>query len=233
MAKISHENLIKEINAKGFILINDADYKNMQSPITIQCLKGHTIDTNLETFRKASFVCPICDGATDFHKPLNVPAKEGFRIVAFDQATEKMGISIYDGGKLVYCDLITFSGDVTTRLCKIRSFIEDTVIARWEPDFMVFEDIQYQQNIMTFKILAMLLGVCETCARKAGIDYEVVLPKVWRSGIGYSGKNRAEEKRLAIETVQKMFRINVSEDVAEAILIGKYATRQHKSTKAF
>ena len=43
----------------------------------------------------------------------------------------------------------------------------------------------------------------------------------------------AEEKKLAIETVQKMFRINVSEDVAEAILIGKYATRQHKSTKAF
>ncbi|MCI6994975.1 MAG: hypothetical protein MR875_09010 [Methanobrevibacter sp.] len=75
-------------------------------------------------------MCPICDGATDFHKPLNVPAKEGFRIVAFDQATEKMGISIYDGGQLVYCDLITFSGDVTTRLCKIRSFIEDTVIAR-------------------------------------------------------------------------------------------------------
>ena len=43
---------------------------------------------------------------------------------------------------------------------------------------MVFEDIQYQQNIMTVKILAMLLGICETCAREAGIDYEVVLPKV-------------------------------------------------------
>ena len=43
---------------------------------------------------------------------------------------------------------------------------------------MVFEDIQYQQNIMTFKILAMLLGICETCARKAGIEKEDVLPKV-------------------------------------------------------
>ena len=38
---------------------------------------------------------------------------------------------------------------------------------------MVFEDIQYQQNIMTFKILAMLLGICETCARKAGIDFRL------------------------------------------------------------
>ena len=86
---------------------------------------------------------------------------------------------------------------------------------------------------MTFKILAMLSGVAQTCARKAGIDFDVVLPKVWRSGLGFSGKTRAEEKALAKQKVKEWFGIDANEDMAEAILIGKYASKFHKSTRAF
>jgi hypothetical protein len=41
------------------------------------------------------------------------------------------------------------------------------------------EDIQYQQNgILTFKVLAMLLGVVQTCCAAAHIPYEAVSPNV-------------------------------------------------------
>ncbi len=234
MAKIKHEELIKEVEQKGFKLIDDSQYQNMKSTITVMCDKGHEIDTNLETFRKISFVCPICDGVKNVYIPTNkLPEKNGYRVVAFDQATERMGVSVFDSGKLVYYDLYTFTGDVVTRLCKIRSLIEDTIIPRWKPDFVMFEDIQYQNNIMTFKVLAMLLGICETVTRHAGVEYGVVLPKVWRSGIGYSGRNRAEEKALAKKTVKEMFGVVSNEDTCEAILIGKYATKFHQSKRAF
>ena len=233
MAKLTHDQLAKEVNGKGFVLIDDSNYKNMDSPITLRCLKGHVIDTNLKSFRHVSFACPICDGAVEFKKPTHVPEKNGFRIVAFDQATEKCGVSIWDAGKLVYCDLFIFSGDMVSRLCKFRSLLEDIIIPNWKPDFLAFEDIQYQNNIMTFKVLAMLSGVAQTCARKASIEFDVVLPKVWRAGVGINGKNRAEEKALAKAKVKELFNIDANEDMAEAILIGKYASKFHQSTRAF
>lgn len=43
---------------------------------------------------------------------------------------------------------------------------------------IVFEDIQYQNNILTFKTLAMLLGSSLVATRAANIKYETVLSKV-------------------------------------------------------
>lgn len=79
----------------------------------------------------------------------------------------------------------------------------------------------------------MLSGVAQTCARKASIEFDVVLPKVWRAGVGINGKNRAEEKALAKAKVKELFNIDANEDMAEAILIGKYASKFHQSTRAF
>ena len=40
------------------------------------------------------------------------------------------------------------------------------------------EDIQYQNGIITFKILAMLLGIIEEVCAENNIPYEVVSPNV-------------------------------------------------------
>ena len=41
------------------------------------------------------------------------------------------------------------------------------------------EDIQYQTNgLMTFKVLAMLLGIVETACGKMGAPFETVSPNV-------------------------------------------------------
>jgi hypothetical protein len=98
------------------------------------------------------------------------------------------------------------------------------------------EDIQYQANgILTFKILAMLLGIIQEVCCENNIEFDVVQPNVWRKYAGTNGKNRREEKILSVAKVKEKFGINVSDDVAEAILIGIYGTRTHapKITMAF
>jgi hypothetical protein len=131
MAKLSREQVIKEVKAKGCGLVDMSNYQNMLSIITIQCGRGHTIETNLDTLRKPSFRCPTCEGAEfKLDIPKQIPEKSGFRVVGFDQATEHIGVSVYDAGKLVFYDYFHFTGDLATRLVKIRSLIEDIVIVQ-------------------------------------------------------------------------------------------------------
>lgn len=236
MGKLSHKQIAEEIFSRGYELVDDSNYTNMNSRITIKCPQGHLVETCLADFRKVSFTCPVCDKDIIFVNPRAVPEKKGFRIIAFDQATERFGLSIYEEGKLIFYSLYTFSGDLVHRLVKIKKFVQDIVLKEWKPDVIIMEDIQYQQNgILTFKVLAMLLGILQELCSENNIEFEAVSPNVWRKYAGTNGKNRREEKILSIAKVKEKFGISVSDDVAEAILIGFYGVRTHsqKITTAF
>ena len=230
MAKLTHEQIAEEIRCKGYELIDDSNYTNMNSRIIIKCEKGHLIETCLADFRKPSFTCPVCDSNVEFINPTDVPAKGNkYRVVAFDQATENFGISVFDGGELIYYKLYVFSGDLNSRLVKAAKLVRDIVIDKWQPDYIVMEDIQYQSNgILTFKVLAMLLGVIQTICREKEVEFECVSPNVWRKYAGTCGKSRREEKMLSVAVVKEKYNIKVSDDVAEAILIGRYGSMMHK-----
>lgn len=236
MAKLTHQQINEEIYSRGYELVNDSSYKSMNSRIIIKCPHGHLIETTLADFRKVSFTCPVCDKSISFINPDKVPPKQNYRLIAFDQATEKFGLSIFENGKLIFYNLYTFSGDLIHRLVKIKKFVLDIVIKEWKPDFIVMEDIQYQSNgILTFKVLAMLLGIIQELCSENDIDFEAVAPNVWRKYAGTNGKNRREEKLLSIAKVKEKFNVAVSDDVAESILIGLYGVRAHsaKITTAF
>lgn len=228
MAKLSHEQIAEELCAKGYELVNDDNYSNMNSRIVIKCEKGHLIETTMADFRKPSFTCPVCDRNVDFKNPTDVPAKKGYRLIAFDQATEKFGISIFENGKLIYYTLYQFSGDLVSRLVKAQKLVRDVVLDKWNPDFIVMEDIQYQNGILTYKVLAMLLGVIQTNCAEKNIPYECVSPNVWRKYAGTCGKTRREEKMLSVAMVHEKYGIKVSDDIAEAILIGRYGVMNHQ-----
>ena len=91
------------------------------------------------------------------------------------------------------------------------------------------EDIQYQYGaVLTYKILAMLLGIIEVACNEANVKYEVVSPNVWRKYAGTAGKSRREEKMLSVAVVKEKYGVKVTDDVAEAILIGRYGAMNHK-----
>ena len=228
MAKLSKEQIAEELKVKGYELIDAEHYQNMASRIIIKCPEGHLIETCMADFRKPSFTCPNCDKNIDFINPKAVPPKKGYRVIAFDQATEHFGLSIFEDGELIFYNLYVFSGALNARMVKIKRLLENVIIPEWEPDFIVFEDIQMQNGYITFKVLAGLLGLIETICGDKEVPYEVVSPNVWRKFAGTCGKTRAEEKKLSIAVVQEKYGIKVSDDVAEAILIGRYGAMAHK-----
>lgn len=229
MGRISKEAIAAEVAVKGYELVDASEYKNMDSEITLMCPKGHSFKTSLTNFRLASFECPECNKAIKFVNPTAVPQKNGYRVIAFDQATERFGLSVYDDGKLVFFNLYTFNGYVAERLALIKNFVQNIVIKEWKPDYIVMEDIQYQYgNVLTYKILAMLLGVLETVCTEEKIEYEVVSPNVWRKYAGTCGKTRLQEKQMSVAVVKEKFGVRVNDDVAEAILIGRYGAQMHK-----
>ena len=220
MAKLSEEKVIDEIESKGFSVLELESYETIRSPILIKCQNNHVLETNLFSFRKETFRCPKCDGG-EIKITALPPEKTGYRILALDNATEKMGLSIYDNGKLVYYHLLVFSGNFDSRITKIFEVVTKVMIEGWKPDYIVMEDIQYQNNYQTYKKLAMLLGVLTVAAKSAKLDYRIIAPVQWRSHYQISGK-REDIKAKAVKLVNTMYNIDVIDDVAEAILIGHY-----------
>ena len=230
MGRLSTDDIRAEVEKKGYKLIDATGYTNMQSIIKVQCPHGHISSTSFADFRAASFSCPECDKNIKFINPTSVPPKKGTRVIGFDQATEHFGLSVWDNGELVFFNIYTFTGLVTQRLAQIRKFVRDIVIKEWKPDYIIMEDIQYQYGaVLTYKILAMLLGLLEVECFDNKVEYEVVSPNVWRKFAGTAGKTRLQEKQLSVALVKEKYNVRVSDDVAEAILIGRYGAKKYGS----
>lgn len=232
---LSKDQIKAEVENKGFELVDASAYKNMQSDITVKCGKGHVFVTNITAVRHPSFQCPECAKEHFIiEKPKAVPVKQPgvFRVIAFDQATYKMGMSVWDNGKLVYYDLFQFNDAATeSRLVKIERLLSEVVVPIWKPDVVAFEDIQEQGGIKgmkTFKILAMLLGVCLTTMERLHVQHVEYPPVVWRKTYGAISGGRNAEKAWAVNKVHELTGIWVNEDTSEAILIG-YHTVKHVS----
>ena len=226
MAKLSKQEIEGILESKKLVCLNIEAYQNLDSLLALQCINGHKIDATMRTIRNSHFKCPECEGRLSTSIELsniNIPVKAGFRIVAIDNATENVGVSVFDNEKLVFYHLYKYEGSTISRMVKNRQFLEQVIIEQWQPDLIVVEDIQYQNNILTFKTLAMLLGSSLVSCASKQIKTETVMSKVWRAHFMLNGKGRIEEKKQAIDKVKLMYGIDVNDDVAEAILLGKYA----------
>ena len=130
MARLNNEEIEALLQEKHFKPIDLSLYKNLKSDITIECENGHKVITNLETFRKSTFYCPSClgDDTNNIQDAIPDKADGVYRIIALDQASHKIGLSIYDNGKLIYYNLIEVVGDFEIRLAKIFKMLNETII---------------------------------------------------------------------------------------------------------
>lgn len=228
---LSKKEIEATIQAKGFEPVDIDSYKNLSSLIQVRCHAGHLFYTDMKSIRKDNFTCPSCIGEESYGLSQNhsLPAKTGFRIIALDQASQNIGISVYDDGKLVYYHLVQITGSVSVRLAKIYKFLREVIISEWHPNYLVFEDIQYQNNALTHKILGMVMGVCILAAEQAQIEHTEVLNKVWQSEFNIAGADRLVQKANVVKRVKEYYNLDVTDDVADAILIGKYAAKKLSS----
>lgn len=102
------------------------------------------------------------------------------------------------------------------------------LINEHNPDFVVIEGCQYQNNFFTFSQLSQMQGVIFGILFERNIGVEIVQPTAWKSAMGVRGKKRLEQKSSAIQIVNHLYDTIVSEDEAEAILIGCWAIKNIK-----
>lgn len=145
------------------------------------------------------------------------------KTLSLDQSTNITGWSIFKDGKLKGCGYYLAQGKHSIeKINDTENFLID-MIKTHNPDMIIIEDIQYQNNIHTFKVLAELLGVLENSLYKNEIAYIIIPSTQWKSLCGIKGRKRDEQKQNAIKFVREKFNIDVSSDVADAICLNYYA----------
>lgn len=235
MARLSYEELFAIAKSANLEVEDVTKYSNLQTEMLFKCRKcNEKVISNFETIRNSNWRCPHCESQT-VTKVSKPPQKTGYRIIGCDQATQNFGLSVFDDGKLVYYGCFEFSGDLDKRYADIMTFM-DNVVIQWKPDLVIVEDIQLQQGAIggynAFKVLGGLLGIMKAVLAKHKIPHKEVLNKVWQAKFMIGGKDRNTQKKNVIAKVKELFGITVSDDVADAILIGKWAVNERAGSSA-
>ena len=157
-------------------------------------------------------------------------------LLALDQSSYTTGYSVFKNGQPVIISHFTAQGDdLGKRLEQIKSNIIE-LIAKYDIDEVVFEDIQLQDmaggkevGIKTFKILAEVFGVVHELLTEMEMDYTIVPPVVWKATFKIAGKGRKVEKKMAQDYVFNTYGIKCTEDEADATCIGAHVIKKQSS----
>ena len=220
MSKIKIEDIRKAAIEHGWELYS-TEYKNLDTTLEFICEEGHQVFLPYKKF-------------TYFEEKI-VPKKKNIqRSIGLDQATHSTGYSIFDDGELIYAGTFEAAADdEIERDIEIKNWLIQ-LIANWKPDLIGIEGIQLQQlnnktvGVTTYQTLARLQGILMATCVEQRVDYIICPPATWRSHCEVKGRTRADRKRSMQTKVKEWFDISVSDDVADAIGIGKYINDKHK-----
>ena len=236
MSKFQIEDLKKEASMIGWTLLSDT-YTNLDTELLYKCPNNHEVTLTYRNWREHKD-CPICT-ATTYHPTENKVAPKTNvkkRIIALDAATYNTGWAIFDDNTLIKYGV--FSVNHSTEVERIEAFKQWLInmIAIWRPDQVIVEDIQLQRektseyetpdNINTYKVLAHLQGVIQNTLFELKVPFEAVYAGVWRKACEIKGRFRADQKKNAQLKVKQWFNIDVTNDEADAICIGKYLCKK-------
>lgn len=242
MARIKIEDVREAVEKEGWKVLSDS-YENLETEMKFECAEGHTIYAPWKKLR-SKIECPICKQNIYKNTETKVVSKKKGekRILALDQATKISGYSIYDGAQLVkYGTHSAYGDEQEEKLSDVRCWLIN-MINIWQPDFVGFEGIQFQENLQggqrmgvtTFEALARLQGAIMVTCKEMGIPFAIYPTNTWRQGCGVKGKTRSEKKRSMQLLAKEWFDVTVTEDEADAIGIGKHTAAQFgKTTKIF
>lgn len=218
------------LGSRGWKLISNT-YKNLKTPLQMECPNGHLQEQTYEKWRKECR-CPMCEA---------LPNTGGaYRILALDAATIITGWAIYDNRQLKASGIFKLNSndELTTRINDVKLWLSQ-MIDNWSPNAVCIENIQLQkdknsnmQRVDTFQKLARLQGVLLDLLYEKNIHSDLVFSETWRHVCGIGGVKREERKKITQEKVLAWYNKECSEDEADAICIGKYYSMQPHPNKA-
>lgn len=149
------------------------------------------------------------------------------KLLALDQASIITGWSVFEDQKLIKYGHITLDREtpVGIRLVQLRDKVKE-LIKEYQVNEIALEDIQMQNtvgnNVVTFKVLAQVLGVLQELCEEMEISYTIIPSVTWKAGLGIKGRGRAEQKRNAQSFVINEYGVKPTQDESDSICIGTY-----------
>lgn len=154
--------------------------------------------------------------------------------IAFDQSSNDTGFSVYRDTKLIeYGKFKTKGFEFFDKVIETQEFMY-SVIERYYQEGkkikIALEDIQFQQRagVDTFKRLAQLQGVLMVSIMRnfEAAEIEFIYASSWKSSTGVTGRDRTAQKRNAQAKVKELHEIDVTQDEADAILMGRHISHK-------
>ena len=146
-------------------------------------------------------------------------------VLALDQSTASTGFAIFINQNLKKSGIFKPKGELFQRIHftkeHIRELINDNDI-----DYVFLEDIQYQRNQKTYRVLANLQGVLIDLFIELDVPFEVVPPSRWKAWNQIGGKRREQQKENAKRKCKEIYGREFFEDEADAIMIGLYGLKK-------
>ena len=140
--------------------------------------------------------------------------------LALDQSSRITGYAIFKDDILIKVGKFTIDdANFSTRLLKFKQKISK-IIQEYNIDKVAFEEIQLQQNVDTFKKLAMVYGIMLYTVEEHQLPYEIISSNTWKSKCNIKKSTREPEKKQAQKFVQDRYGIKVTQDEADAVCLG-------------
>lgn len=224
-------NLINYAESLGVVVDDIKNYINKESVIHCRCKNGHLIQGSVDYLLKTSFECLECEK----EKQKNIVDTTPY-FLSLDAATYTTGMSVFNkegqllGHKTFNVDK---KKDYFTRLELIIEEIYN-IITKQDIKCVILEDIQYQQNPVLFKKLAMLQGVIRYWVINVlKIELITAMADEWRSYNHIYGTKRPEQKTAAIARAKQIFDTDIPEDESESIFLGNYGIYLYYQNKNY
>lgn len=147
------------------------------------------------------------------------------KIAGIDASTQKSGIALFEDSNYIKHTLIDLHNEKDTKV-RIPRMINEvcTKLDEYKPDKILMEETVLSSNIDTLKKLAYLAGGIMAYAYKNNIEFKLLLPTEWRKKVGLQQSKKIKRdvlKQEAIKAVLEEYKINVTDDEAESILVAR------------
>jgi Holliday junction resolvasome RuvABC endonuclease subunit len=234
MTKLLIGNIKVELSVKSWVLLS-TQYENLDGDLEMMCPEGHKVFISLKKWRKKA-ECPTC--STNIYNTLknttSIQKKSGiYRILALDDSTSITGWAVFDNEELVgYGKIEMTQKSPIERISAMKQWML-SMVAKWKPDLVAIEDIQQQENVQIFKVLAQLQGVLLNALYENKYEFDIIHVATWRSHCEIKGKTRSELKKNAQAKIKTWYDVSVTQDEADAICLGRCAIYQYVKNNEF
>lgn len=149
-------------------------------------------------------------------------------LIAIDASTKSTGIAIYKHNKLEYIDCVTASStDLFSRIKVMVDNIKQLLSKNLDIAYLVLEQVRQDNfvNVKTYKALMYLQGCIAMMVHQnfKHITVDFMYPSQWRKVCKIKqgrGVQRDTQKQNDIQWVKENFKLQVNDDIADAIGIG-------------